>query len=117
MNVITQEFKKAVRSVKAAGRGGQHDEQRVIVRAANGKLTLTGIGTEEKPGTKASCRLKYHGKPVSIITSLVGLRWLAGAVSASDALDVEVCEKTGISIKIAWPCGESRATLAVRPPK
>jgi hypothetical protein len=117
MNVITGEFKKAVRAVKAAGRGGAYDEQRVIVRAepgTPGALVFVGIGTEAQPGVEASCRLKYDGDRAAVVTSLVGLRWLAGAVSDRDNLQVTVTEDKNITVVVEWGDQEPRATLRVR---
>ena len=116
MNVITSEFKKAVRAVKAAGRGGAYDEQRVIVRAepgTPGALVFVGIGTEAKPGVEASCRLKYDGDQAVVVTSLVGLRWLAGAVSDRDNLQVTVTENKELAVVVEWGDQEPRATLRV----
>ena len=115
MKVLPIPFKEAVKSVKAAGRGGIEDEQRVIVRAEAGRLVLVGIGTEAQPGTEASCPLKYEGDTVAVITSLVGLRWLAGVLKATDEVEVTVCEKAGVGIAItSWKTHGRDATLGVR---
>lgn len=114
MRVLTEEFKKAVRSVKAAGKGGVEDEQRVIVRAETGKLVLVGIGTEETPGTEAECRATYEGEPTAVMTSLVGLRWLAGIINPRDLLELTICEKEGLKLVVVWSDRDALATLRVR---
>jgi len=114
MKVLADQFKSAVRDVRAAGRGGQHDEQCVIVRAEPGRLVLVGIGTEQKPGTEASCPLNYAGDTVAVMTSLVGLRWLAGVLLASDEVDLTVEEAHGVAINItSWKNHGRDATLRV----
>ena len=101
MKVLPIPFKEAVKKVKAAGRGGIEDEQRVIVRAEPGRLVFIGIGTEAQPGTEASCPLKYEGDPVAVITSLVGLRWIANTLAAADEVELTVCEQAGVRIVIS----------------
>ena len=101
MNIMADSFKETVRAVRAAGKGGIEDQQRVIVRAEPGKLTLIGIGNDAQgPGTEASCPYKYDGETVAVVASLVGLRWLARALMVSDQVDLTVSEQDGVSISI-----------------
>lgn len=103
MKVLSEPFKTAIRGVRAAGKGGFEDEQRVIVRAEPGRLVLVGIGTEKEPGTETACPLRYDGEPTAIITSLVGLRWIAGVLRASDEVDLSISETLGLSVSItSW---------------
>lgn len=115
MKVLPIPFKEAVKKVKAAGKGGIEDQQRVIVRAETGRLVLVGIGTEAAPGTEASCPLKYEGETKAVITSLVGLRWIANTLTASDEVELTVCEKTGVGIAVSsWKNHGRDAELRVR---
>lgn len=113
--VLADQFKAAVKDIKAAGRGGIEDEQRVIVRAEAGRLVLVGIGTEAKPGTQASCPYHYEGEPVAVITSLVGLRWLANVIRTSDEVELGVDEEAGVKIAItSWKHHGREATIGLR---
>lgn len=88
MRVLTPEFKRAVREVRAAGVGGEKDTQRVIVRAEPGRLALVGIG-----GNEVGIPASYDGPTVAVMTTLYGLRRLAGALDRRDEVDIEVTEK------------------------
>ena len=113
--VLPQQFKDTVKGIKAKGRGGIEDEQRVIVRAEPGRLVLVGIGTEDKPGNEMVCPMNYDGPVVAVITSLVGLRLIAGVLRASDTVELEVCEKQGVSVSItSWREHGREATLRSR---
>lgn len=95
MKALPLELRTAIKKVKASGKGGVDDEQRVIVRAETGRLVLIGIG-----GTETSCSLKYDGEPMATITSLVGLRCIANVLLATDEVEVTVCERSGVTVAI-----------------
>src|SRR5689334_3447686 len=112
MKVLPNQFKEAVKTVKAAG---QTYQQLVIVRAEAGRLVLIGIGTEQAPGTEASCPLKYEGETVAVIIHLAGLRWIARVLAASDEVELTVCEKAGVKVAItSWKTHGRDATFGLR---
>ena len=59
--------------------------------------------------------LGFVGEPVAVITTLVGLRWIANTLTATDEVELFVCEKAGVKIEItSWKTHGRDATLELR---
>jgi hypothetical protein len=94
LDIITENFKRAVRAVKAKGEGGIEDEKCVIVRAQLDSLVLIGIG-----GNEVSTPARYGGETQALMVSLTGLRAVANALGPHDWVRLQVRD-AGLTIFI-----------------
>lgn len=104
-----------MRAVRASGRGGVYDEQRVIVRATAGELVLAGVGKE---GTTERVPFAYDGPPQALMTSLVGLRKIVGALAPTDFVTVQVAaDRLQLAVRSRNPVAlRADVTLCSRTP-
>ncbi len=104
LDILTENLKKAVRAVKAAGAGGIEDQKCVIVRAETGRLVLLGIG---EGGNEVGTPARYEGETQALMVSLTGLRAVANALGPNDVVRIQVRD-AGLTIAIQTYRSEGR---------